>query len=279
MNRQAIDPSMCRGMRGLTLIELLLAMLIGIILLSGLVQIAASARGSFLQQEAVAEVQESGRFVLDTLGNILRQTVFSPRPWVAPVAVVGLTADTADAVSVHGDRLAIRTWSERNCFGNPNPVLDADGQPEFYLKESTLELNASSNLAHTCRYGPTAATMVNQIVRQGLVQNIEAFQVLYAEDTDSDGAADRWVRGGGWADARQVLGVHIAVLIRSKLSVSEPASRVFNVLDHVMISPADGRLRRMVSYAQLLQAGTSASASIAGIDATSEGPPVVGGLL
>jgi len=239
-------------MRGLSLIELLLAMLIGAILLTGLIQIAASARSSFLLQEAIAEVQESGRYVVDSLGDILRQTVFSPQPWLASATAIGLTAETVDSVSAHGDRLAIRTWSERNCFGNPNPVLDSDGRPEFFLKEVILELNGSGNLAHTCRYGPGTEALVNQILRQGLVQNVEAFQVLYAEDLDGDETPDRWVVGGDWEAPEAVLGFNLAVLIRSSQPVAEPVSRVVNVLDHVVSTPADGRLRELVTYAQSL---------------------------
>jgi len=238
--------------QGLSLIELLIAMLISAILLTGLIQIASSARSSFLLQEGLAEVQESGRFVLDSLAKILRQTVFSPQPWVAPTTAIGLTVDTADATSTHGDRLAIRTWSERNCFGRPNPVTAPDGRPEFYVKESIMELNGSGNLAHTCRYGPDVASLLTQINRQGLLQNVEAFQALYAEDIDSDGIADRWVVGGDWEDASHILGVHVAVLIRSHQSVSAPLERVYNVLDHVVRAQADGKLRLVVTYAQPL---------------------------
>ena len=242
-------------LKGLTLIELLLALLIGAVLLAGLVQIAVSARSSFLLQEATAEIQENGRFVADSVGRILRQAVFTPDPWLAPIASPGLTADTADAVNAHGDRLTIRTWSERNCFGSLNSSLDAQGRPEFFLKESVLELNSSNNLAHSCRYGADASNLVDQVVRQGLVQNVEAFQALYAEDIDNDGTADRWVTGGNWDEAGNIKGLHLAVLIRSNRPVSTPVAQTFNVLDHVISRPADGRLRRIVTYAQWIPAG------------------------
>ncbi len=234
--------------RGITLVELVIALLIAAVLLTGLVQIAADARSSFRLQEALAEVQDSGRFAIDSLGGILRQSAFTPQPWSEPTAAVGLTAETGDNVSRDGDRLAVRTWSERNCFDHANPVTDDAGQPRFFLKESVLELNTAGNLIHTCRYGASADTFVTQLRRQGLVQNVDAFQALYAEDVDGDGAADRWVPGGGWLDEGRVLGLELALLLGSSEAVTEPSRRTFNVLDHVMEAPADGKLRRVFTY-------------------------------
>jgi type IV pilus assembly protein PilW len=235
---------------GMALVELLVAMLIGVILLFGLVQIAAGARSSFRLQEGLAEVQESGRFVMDSLGGILRESAFSPEPWTDMVTAVGLTADTADASSTFGDRLAVRTWSDRNCFGNPNPVTDGASIPRFYLRESVLELNASEDLVHTCRYGPAADQFVTQLQRQGLVQHVEAFQVQFAEDTDGDGQSDRWVGGNAWLDEQHVLALRLAVLIRSSESVTEPVSRTYQVLDEKFETAADGKLRRVFGYTQ-----------------------------
>jgi len=236
--------------RGMTLVELLIALLIGAVLLTGLVQIAAGARSSFRLQEAVAEVQESGRFAIDTLGGILRQSIFSPQPWNEKNTAVGLTDGTSDGVRRHGDRLAVRGWSERNCFGNPNPLTDAAQTPRFFLKDSVLELNAAGNLAYTCRYGATPEHMVTQLRRQGLVENVGAFQVLYAEDTDGDGMADRWVRGGHWSSEKRVLGLQLALLLSSSQVVRETASRNYNVLEEVLTAPEDGKLRRVFTYVQ-----------------------------
>lgn len=250
-------PSNLYDGRGMSLIELLIAMLIGAIVLTGLVQIAAGARSSFRLQEALAEVQESGRFVIDSLGDILRQSAFTPEPWSEITAAAGLTAESADAVNRRGDRLAIRTWSERNCFGNPNPVTDAADLPQYFLKESVLELNTAGNLTHTCRYGPTAGQFVTQLQRQGLVQNVDAFQVLYAEDLDGDGTADHWITGGHWLSEDRVLGLQLAVLLGSSAGIKEPVSRTYKVLDQVVTTPADGKLRRVFTYVQALRGRSS----------------------
>jgi type IV pilus assembly protein PilW len=236
--------------RGLGLMELLVAMVIGFVLITGLVQIAAAARSSFRLQEALAEMQENGRFGLDSLSGILRQSAYDPQPWLETAQSAIFTASTSDMTSAHGDRLAIRTRSDRNCFDNFNPSLDSAGLPRYYLRESILELNAAENLTHTCRYGPEEDQLVTQMNRLGLVLNVEAFQAEYAEDSDHDGEADRWVKGGGWADESRIQGLRIALLLKSSEAVVEPRSGKVEVLGESIATPADGKLRRVFTYSQ-----------------------------
>ncbi|HLF31510.1 MAG TPA: PilW family protein [Xanthomonadales bacterium] len=250
--RLQLNHSDLRSSKGMSLVELLVAMFIGAVLITGLVQIAAGARSTFRLQENLAELQESGRFALDSLGSILRQSTYHPQPWLDTTEPAGLAPETADATTAHGDRLAIRTWSDRNCFGSLNPVEDGAGLPQFFLKESVLELNAFENLVHTCRYGQNSTGFVTQINRQGLVQNVEAFQAQFAEDTDGNGDADRWVSGGGWADDRRVMGLRLALLLKSSEPVDEPAPGSVRVLEDLVLTPADGKLRRVFTYSQAL---------------------------
>ena len=105
-----------RSNGGLTLVELLVAVLIAAFLIMGLVQIVMAARGSFQLQENQAEVQENGRYAISTLARLIRQTGFNPRPWSENFGPHGLTPETRDRVTTRSDRLAIRAWSNTNCF-------------------------------------------------------------------------------------------------------------------------------------------------------------------
>ena len=59
-------------MRGLTLIELMIAMLIGTILILGIVQVFACSRAAYQLSEGLARVQENGRFAMDYLQRDIR---------------------------------------------------------------------------------------------------------------------------------------------------------------------------------------------------------------
>jgi len=239
-------------MKGMTLMELVIAMAISAILLTGLVQIAAGARSSFRLQDALAEVQESGRFALDTLGSVLHQSDFRPEPWKFRLVETGIIDGTADQVSSTSDRIVIRTWSDRNCFGTLNSVPDASGQPAFFIREQLLDQSGSNQLAHTCRYGPAMDALVTQINHQGVVKNVESFQLLLAEDQDGDRSPDRWINGSERNALTPIVGLRIGLLLSSEEPVTEPSGQSFNVLDRVVSPGSDGRLRSVFVYSQAL---------------------------
>ncbi|MDE2459921.1 MAG: prepilin-type N-terminal cleavage/methylation domain-containing protein, partial [Gammaproteobacteria bacterium] len=58
---------------GLSLIELMIAMAVGLILLAGVLSIFISSRQGYSTNSAVATVQENGRFALDFIRDATRQ--------------------------------------------------------------------------------------------------------------------------------------------------------------------------------------------------------------
>jgi hypothetical protein len=247
--------SLPRGLslrRGMSLLELLLAMALSSTLTLTLVSMAMAARTSFRLQESLAELQENSRYFADLLAINISDSGFHPQPWLHESTPIGLMPESADASNTHSDRLVSRSWSDRNCFGTPNPVLGDSGEPEFHLRESILE-SINGNLTHSCRYGPAADAMTIQVNRQGVIPQVEAFQALYARDADGDGLIDRWVQAGDWADTRELLAVRLGILSSSRESVTTPESKTFRILDFSFQAPADGRLRRVSSYTLPLQ--------------------------
>ena len=233
---------------GLILIELLVAVLISAILIIGLVQIVQASRSSFRLQENQAEVQENGRYALSTLARVIRQTGYNPQPWNDLFEPQGITPETVDGVTSRSDRLAVRFWSNTNCFDNRNPVVDEFGEAAFFIRESRFDLNDRKDLTHNCRYGPTAANLVTQVRREGLVRNVESFQVLYARDNDTDGHVDLWVIGGDWSNEQQIIGIRLGLLLSSTDSVVDSVSQAFTVLDSPHTTPADGKLRLQLEF-------------------------------
>ncbi|HZF32012.1 MAG TPA: PilW family protein [Gammaproteobacteria bacterium] len=60
-------PNIQRSQRGLTLVELMVALLIGLLLTGGAIQVFLANRAAFAFNESMQRVQENGRFALDTL--------------------------------------------------------------------------------------------------------------------------------------------------------------------------------------------------------------------
>jgi type IV pilus assembly protein PilW len=240
-------PDTPRG--GFTLVELLLGLSLAILLVLGLEQIVAAASAAGGLQDNQAQIQDRARFAVSVLSRAIREAGYRPEPWGETYDATALTGENRNGVSGSNDRLAVRSWSDLNCFDNRNPDLDSEGHPRFYVRESVFDLTGAHNLARLCRYGPTTAELTTQISRQGLLPGVESFQVLYGEDGDGDGHIERWVEAGQWSDTRRVLGVRIGLLLASEDAVVEPRTHPFQVLNVSTMAPADGRLRRLVDFA------------------------------
>ncbi|MDY6828298.1 MAG: PilW family protein [Pseudomonadota bacterium] len=83
-----------------------------------------------------------------------------------------------------------------------------------------------------------------------IVQGIENLQVLYGLDLSGDEVPERYVTADGiGANTDQVVAVKVAMLMRSLAAVdpTNPTSQTFNLLGTDVVTPADGRARRLLS--------------------------------
>jgi type IV pilus assembly protein PilW len=230
------------------LLELVIALALAALLVLGLVQIAAAASSSTRLQRNQAQLQENARLVFNTLSRVIHRAGFNPQPWNPQFPALGITEASLDSVTATGDRLAVRDWSDLNCFDNRNPVEDPSGNPLYYIRESVFDVNTDRSLTRQCRYGPSLIDMTTQIRRQGFINNIESFQVLYGLDADQDGSIESWVAAGEWGDLRHILGLHVGVLLASPDGVAEKMPQSYSVLDATVDRPADGKLRRVSEF-------------------------------
>jgi len=61
---------------GLTLVEIMIAMLLSVILLGGVIQISSGTKATYRTNEAVAQLQENGRFATEILARDIRMADF-----------------------------------------------------------------------------------------------------------------------------------------------------------------------------------------------------------
>jgi type IV pilus assembly protein PilW len=65
------------AMKGFTLVELMVSMVIGLIILAAVAQIFATSRGTYNLEEGMARVQESGRFAMEFLSQDIRMAGYA----------------------------------------------------------------------------------------------------------------------------------------------------------------------------------------------------------
>ena len=245
-----------QGDTGMTLLELVITMALAAFLVLGLIQIASAASSSTRLQRNQAQIQEHARLAANTLTGVIRQTGFTPEPWSEEYAPMGLTENSLDDVTTSSDRLSIRSWSDLNCFNNLNPDQDSSGNSLFYIREFAFDLNSDNGLTQQCRYGPSLSELTTQVRRQGFIQGVESFQVLYGQDSNGDGSIEAWVRAGQWSDPLHILGVRFGLLLVSQEAIIEAVSNNYAVLDSTVRKRADGKMRRVVVFTAAIKGRT-----------------------
>ena len=207
-----------RGHRGISLLELLVALSLGALLMLAASSVLLAASGSYGDQSASARLDDNGRYALDTIARAVRQTAYVN--WdssAAPVAhaahdsanIAGLDAHSlgknSEGISgalpgaLHGsDVLALRYYGAGKEEGGDGSVLNCAGfgvgaaqtQAQRGWSIFYVAQGADGEGELRCKYRGANGWGADAIIR-----GVDSFQVLYGLDTDTppDGVANRYL--------------------------------------------------------------------------------------
>jgi len=96
---------------GLTLVELLVALVLSLVVLGGLIQLFTSSRQGARVVEGISRMQDSGRFVMDTLAYDIRQAGFKGSCMQPVNVLLNLSGNTALEMFYDLDA-AVRGWDD-----------------------------------------------------------------------------------------------------------------------------------------------------------------------
>ncbi len=243
-----------RRQAGLSLIELMIALLLSTLLIFALVSVFIAGRASFLTQEQVARQQENGRFGFQLLTEELQRSGFHPVVWDPPSLGFALTANTADGGGMTPDTLELQYESDRNCFGAENPaqevVIKPDGSnvtvPRYYQKLVRFAVDAADDqLDYTCSYGPVNGALAQQI-NAPIADGVENLQIQYGEDTTGDLSVNTWVNAGAWGNAFDVVSVRVALVVATPEEFAvEADDQTFDVYSGTTTAAGDNKFRKV----------------------------------
>ena len=247
---------------GISLIELLIAMTIGVFLLTGIASSYISSKKTSIERDQMSLLEDNGRIALETLTKVIQHTGYSSGdksllPFITQTAdvasvactdgsqsVVNTGIFTADRIVKDGaasdsDSIGVIFYGDNNlfrdcvggelpaaCRANPSKVYNS-----FYVSNGNLECVGSRvNKAH--------------VVAEG----VENIQFLYGVDTTADDLVDRYMTATDLALAaagnatiwKSIISVQIAILVRSSKPVKLSAeSRSYTLLDQLVTSAND----------------------------------------
>ncbi len=196
-----------RRQAGVGLVEILIAMLIGLFIILGLSSVFIAVRQTFTTQDQLAQLQDEERLALTILTTTLQSAGYFPDP-VSQTSASALpqSGNFAIGQSLFGtagadgasDSVSVRYLTRggdgiMDCLGQTSPV----GPDLMVVNEFTV--NAAGDLLCSTDDGVTTTT---------LVSNVKSLQILYGTDTSNGGNTDRYLNatavtaGAYWGSVR-----------------------------------------------------------------------------
>ena len=240
-----------RAQGGLTLIELMVAMTIGLILMGVAMNVFMSTRETHRVVNNLARLQENGRFAIDQISQIVRMTGYqgnSASQWVmGPLTqatsginrLVGTDNDTNGSDTISVTYRGTADTFIKDCHG-----IDV-GAADTVINQYAV----SANNELTCGVSKNGAAVQTLVV----VDGVEALHVMYGIDSDNDDAADQYVTAPNVADMEDVVSVRVALLLMTLDAglVNQNDIATYTLLDETVYDGAtpanDRRMRRIVS--------------------------------
>lgn len=227
---------------GLSLIELMVAMTIGLFLVAVVGSLFVSAKQMYRTQDNLARLQENGRYAMDILGRNVRDagyTNISFATIASKYAEPGATSFTGTTIAgTNGtpDAFTVSYDASTDCLNAAAPGGRAT---------NAFSVNASKQLV--CLGNGNAASQV-------LLDDVEDLQVLYGEDTNSDNSPDRYVAAGtSGLVMDRVLAVRLCALLRSGENNVAPQSQTYLDCNGASVTATDRRIRRAFSATYVLR--------------------------
>ena len=245
---------------GLSLIELLIAMVIGLFLLAGIASSYISSKKTSIQRDQMSLLEDNGRIALETLTKVIHHTGYS----TGDKSLLPFITKTADVTSVacsDGSQSVVNT----GLFTADRIVKDDSASDSigviFYGDNNLFKDCVGSELPVACRTSPSKVynsfyvsngnlECVGSRVNKAYViaEGVENIQFLYGVDTNGDDLVDRYMKATDLALAavgnatiwKSIISVQVAILVRSSKPVKQSAeSKSYTLLDHSVTSAND----------------------------------------
>jgi type IV pilus assembly protein PilW len=210
--------------RGFTLIELMVAMTIGLLLTVTIAQIFLGSRRTYSTNDDLSRMQENMRYTHDMLNRVVRMTGYMAYPGSSPIdidAIKGVFPGATPALAgVDGDGGSTSAVTTPDSFtvrfqGTGSDTGVADGETTDCLGNIVSPTATSTNIFTINATTKSLECDIGDGKPQVLVSDVENMQILYGEETTGDFATDKYVPRNLVANMDRVMAVRIALLFRT----------------------------------------------------------------
>ncbi len=208
---------------GFTLVELMIAMVLGLIIIAAVINMYVGSSRSSAYTQGLQTMQENGRYGVSVLRRGLQLAGYSPAERIDPV----------DVAASGEDFITVRMRRPYDCNG-----ADTASSPDVGFAVNTYAFDAASSTI-TCKGDQAGAPAMP------IVEGVEQFRVLYGLDTDDDDTPEQFMAFNSDMPPRQIVAVRFAMLVNSGREIRNENTREEHVvLDSV--NPTNDRFARSV---------------------------------
>ncbi|MCH9697239.1 MAG: PilW family protein [Gammaproteobacteria bacterium] len=255
---------------GFSLVELMVAMLVGLVILGAIIQVFVSSKKSYLAADDSSLMNDNSRYILTVLNNQLRMAghLFEPLLGRDDSLVSQSVTLTNPSASITFDPGTFLFGTATDNGNYDTLYMRFQGSSAKPIK--ICGVSANSDAIHIVRYSVTTVNyekgpntgVLSCLATNGSVQNfgdhIDMFRVLYGIDTDGDSVTDKYVsankvlpvnstKPASGSEWQQVVSLKIGLLLRSNNPIkSNSNSETYQVLDK-SVSYSDAFARKVVT--------------------------------
>jgi len=193
--------------RGLSLIELMVAMTLGLLVAGAMVLLFANSKETYILNENLARLQENGRFAMHLISRDLRWADYRGCP------VIPAEAERSGFESIFWQsRLPDAITGENNSGLNNSDTVTIVFQPNACNSD---DLGATQTWVYNIAQGAAGRPSLFRSENGGnpveLVEDVANLQILYGEDTNNDDIPNYYVDFGSITDRARIVSVRLTL--------------------------------------------------------------------
>ena len=205
-----------RDHRGFTLVEILIALLIGLFLLGALLTIVQANRTVFGNQNQLTQMQDSERMAMTMIADVIQSAGYFPQPWnytmtnsltaTAPFAV-GQSISGVYSATPPGDQLYVRYTTVSG-----DGILNCSGQSNTGPPNTTTTyvnwfqvVNSPNGGQLVCIMNGTQYNLVNDVTNLSILYGVKANAATAGNNVDTYMNASQVTAAGLWGSVISAL--------------------------------------------------------------------------
>ncbi len=230
-----------RAMAGYTVAEAMVAVTLGMLLISGVFTFMSMGAQTYVSQSAVSDIQDRGRVAFDILTSHVRQAGLNESELGGTRldnALVGIEGEDGDPDSVEINSEAGPAVESSaplvDCVGNFYPGAPGSPTAGMFTMSNTFAL-LGDQLRCTNALGEAVT----------LTSNVDDFQLLYGFDVNNDGVPDQYANAD-LVDEADAIAVSVCMILSSEDN-TVPVTQKYEDCNGEEIKPDDLRARRVIN--------------------------------